>query len=35
MPEEHSEKSAYVIAYAFVNIAGVITGLFIGWVIWA
>ncbi len=31
---EEDNKSAYVIAYAFVNFIGILTGLFLGWAIW-
>lgn len=32
---EEDSRSAFVIAYTFVNIVGILTGLFIGWVLWA
>jgi hypothetical protein len=35
MQEEQDSRSAFVAAYIFMNFIGVLTGLFIGWVIWA
>ncbi len=32
---QEDSKSAYVIAYIFVNFVGILTGLLIGWVLWA
>lgn len=28
------EKSAFIIAYMFVNFVGILTGLFFGWLFW-
>lgn len=32
--DEDTGKSAYIIAYVFVNFVGVLTGLAFGWIIW-